>query len=53
MAGQSVVILNTAQAAYDLLDQRGSNYTNRPRLIMAAEILAGGIHVGFAPHGPL
>lgn len=53
MAGQSIVVLNTAQAAFDLFDSRGSNYTDRPKLIMAAEILAGNIHVGFVPHGPL
>ncbi|KAK7683860.1 hypothetical protein QCA50_013238 [Cerrena zonata] len=53
MLGQPVVVLNTAQAAFDLLDQRGTNYTDRPKLIMAAEILAGNIHVGFVPHGPL
>ena len=53
MLGQPIVVLNTAQVAFDLLDQRGSNYTDRPELIMAAEILAGNIHVGFVPHGPL
>lgn len=51
--GQSVLILNTAEAAFDLLDRRGSNYSDRPRLIMAAEILAGGVHVGFVPDGHL
>ncbi|KAJ7122981.1 cytochrome P450 [Mycena epipterygia] len=53
LAGQSVVILNTAEAAYDLFVVRGANFSDRPRLIMAGEILAGGIHVGFVPFGPL
>lgn len=48
-----MLILNTAEAAFDLLDRRGSNYSDRPRLIMAAEILAGGVHVGFVPDGHL
>ncbi|KAF9468308.1 cytochrome P450 [Collybia nuda] len=53
IAGKSLVILNTAETAFDLLDRRGSNYTDRPRLIMAGELLAGGVHIGFIPHGPL
>lgn len=51
--GRSVIVLNTAQAAFNFFDQQGSNYTDRPRLIMAGEILAGNIHVGFIPYGPL
>lgn len=53
VAGKSLLILNTAEIAFDLLDRRGSNYTDRPRLIMAGELLAGGIHIGFVPHGSL
>lgn len=53
LAGKSVVVLNSAEAAFDLLDQRGSNYSNRPELIMASKILAGGVHIGFVPYGIL
>ncbi len=53
IGGKSIIVLGTAEAASELLDARGSNYTDRPRLIMAGEILGGGIHVGFVPYGDL
>ncbi|KAI0087382.1 cytochrome P450 [Irpex rosettiformis] len=41
--GQHIVVLNTYEAAGDLFD-RGSNiYNDRPRLVMANEILGGGV----------
>lgn len=32
--GQPVVVLNSVQAAVDLLDKRGSNYCDRPRFVL-------------------
>ena len=36
--GQSLVFLNTAEAAFDLLDKRGSIYSDKPSLVMAGEL---------------
>ncbi|KAI0037071.1 cytochrome P450 [Vararia minispora EC-137] len=35
-----VIVLGTAQAAWDLLDKRSDIYSSRPRFIMAGEILS-------------
>ncbi|KAJ7671941.1 cytochrome P450 [Mycena rosella] len=51
LAGQPVVILNTYKAAADLFDRRSTIYSDRPRLIMASEILTGGIFMIFAKYG--
>ncbi|TFB01003.1 Cytochrome P450 1A1 [Trichoderma ghanense] len=32
--GQSVIVLNSVQAATDLLDKRGANYCDRPRFVL-------------------
>jgi hypothetical protein len=36
--GQSLVFLNTTEAAFDLLDKRGSIYSDKPSLVMAGEL---------------
>ena len=36
--GQSVVFLNTAEAATDLLDKRGLIYSDKPSFVMAGEL---------------
>jgi hypothetical protein len=36
--GKQVVVLNSAQAAVDLLDKRSSNYSDRPRFVMFVEM---------------
>ncbi|KAK7044096.1 hypothetical protein VNI00_007812 [Paramarasmius palmivorus] len=47
-----VVVLGTAQAAWDLLEKRGDIYSSRPRNIMANEILSGGMRGIGMPYGP-
>jgi hypothetical protein len=32
--GQPIVVLNSVQAARDLLDRRGANYCDRPRFTL-------------------
>ncbi|KAI0700086.1 cytochrome P450 [Cytidiella melzeri] len=49
--GQQIVVLNTSKAAADLFDRRSNIYSDRPRLIMAGEILTGGIFMVFARYG--
>jgi hypothetical protein len=42
-AGQPMVVINSLNPAYELLERRSSNYSDRPRYIMALEILNGGL----------
>ncbi|KAJ7653935.1 cytochrome P450 [Mycena polygramma] len=50
VAGQSILIMNTHKVAADLLDRRGSIYSNRPRWIVASEILTGGLLMVFTQY---
>jgi len=36
--GQGLVFLNTAEACADLLDKRGTIYSDKPNLIMCGEL---------------
>lgn len=51
LAGQPAIVLNTGKVCADLMDRRSIIYSDRPRFIMAAEILTGGMLVGFANYG--
>jgi hypothetical protein len=42
-AGQPIVVCNSLRTAFDLLERRSANYSDRPRFIMAQEILTGGL----------
>ncbi|EEB90484.1 hypothetical protein MPER_11305, partial [Moniliophthora perniciosa FA553] len=50
VAGQDIVIMNSHKVAADLLDRRGPIYSNRPRWIVASEILTGGLLVVFTQY---
>ena len=45
-AGQPIVVCNSLKSSFELLERRSGNYSDRPRFIMAQEILNGGL--GFA-----
>nr|BAK09449.1 cytochrome P450 [Postia placenta] len=51
IGGQPVVVLNTHKVAGDLLDRRATNYSDRPRLIVAGETLTRGILLGLTRYG--
>ncbi|KAJ3552235.1 hypothetical protein NM688_g4258 [Phlebia brevispora] len=51
LAGKNVVVLNSLKAARDLLDRRSAIYSDRPRLIMANEIMMGGKAIPLMPYG--
>ncbi|KAI0700095.1 cytochrome P450 [Cytidiella melzeri] len=51
--GQHMVVVNSHKVAGDLFDRRSQIYSDRPRLIMAGEILTGGIFMVFARWGNL
>lgn len=36
--GRKIIYLNTAEVAFDLLDKRGSIYSDKPRMVMAGEL---------------
>jgi hypothetical protein len=42
VAGQPAIVLNSIKSAFDLLERRADNYSDRPRLIMAQDILSNG-----------
>lgn len=42
-AGQPVVVCNSLKSAFEIFDRRSANYSDRPRFVMAQEILSGGL----------
>jgi hypothetical protein len=49
-AGQPMIVCNSLKSAFELLERRSGNYSDRPRLIMAQEILNGGLLLGLLGH---
>ncbi|KAH9015708.1 cytochrome P450 [Lactarius hengduanensis] len=45
--GHPTIVLNSLKPAVELLERRSNNYSDRPRLIMAQEILSKGLVMGF------
>jgi hypothetical protein len=52
-AGRPIIVLNTQKVAADLLDRRAGIYSDRPRNIVAAQILCGGLAMVFQNYGTL
>ncbi|KAI5918504.1 cytochrome P450 [Camillea tinctor] len=50
MGGQSIIVLSTNQATQDLLAKKGAQYSHRPRLIMAFELVAKYMHMLWRPY---
>ncbi|KZT03210.1 cytochrome P450 [Laetiporus sulphureus 93-53] len=46
-----VLILNSAQAAFDLLEKRGSKYSDRPRFVLINELIGFDPNLSFMPYG--
>ncbi|KAI0717572.1 cytochrome P450 [Cerioporus squamosus] len=46
-----VVVINKAEIAWDLLQKRGEIYSSRPRLVLAHEIVSGGMRGVTMPYG--
>ncbi|KAJ8507836.1 hypothetical protein ONZ45_g9819 [Pleurotus djamor] len=53
IAGQNTIVLGTHKAAADLLDRRAGIYSDRPRNIVANELLTGGMVFAFAQHNDI
>ncbi|KAI0161224.1 cytochrome P450 [Xylariaceae sp. FL1272] len=45
MAGQPLIVLSSNQAAQDLLNRRSGQYSDRPRMVMAGELVTKGMHM--------
>lgn len=50
MGGQPLVVLSTHQAAHDLLNRRSARYSDRPRMVMAGELVTRGMHMLLRPY---
>ncbi|EXJ93802.1 hypothetical protein A1O1_02195 [Capronia coronata CBS 617.96] len=48
--GRSIIILNSVEAAHDLLDKKGQNYADRPRFVLF-EVMGWGITLTFLRWG--
>ena len=44
-AGQPIVVCNSLKSAFELLERRSANYSDRPRFIMGHEIMSGGLSI--------
>ena len=51
--GQPMIVINSLNTASELLDRRTNIYSDRPRQIVAHEILCGGLLSAFMPYGDL
>ncbi|KAI8945902.1 putative O-methylsterigmatocystin oxidoreductase [Xylaria longipes] len=49
--GRSIIILNSIEAAHDLLDKRGANYADRPRFVLF-EVMGWGVTLTFLRWSP-
>lgn len=47
MAGQPLIVLSTQEAAHELLGRRSARYSDRPRMVMANELVTKGLHLLF------
>ena len=50
---QPIIVANSHKAAAELLGRRANVCSDRPRLIVANEILCGGLLYAFIPYGDL
>jgi cytochrome P450 len=51
MLGRSIIVLNSVQAARDLMDKRGVNYADRPRFVLF-EVMGWGVTLTFLRWSP-
>ena len=51
--GQPIIVINSHKVAAELLSRRANVYSDRPRLIVANDILCGGLLYAFMPYGDL
>ncbi|KAG8156933.1 hypothetical protein KVR01_013155 [Diaporthe batatas] len=50
MAGRPLVVLSSHKAAHGLLSLRSSRYSDRPRMVMASDLITKGMHILMRPY---
>ncbi|KAA1093923.1 hypothetical protein PGT21_002897 [Puccinia graminis f. sp. tritici] len=53
MGSSDLIVLGSPKAAVDLLEQRSSKYSSRPRNIMSSEYVSKGLRLTFMPYNDL
>ena len=51
--GSPTIVFNSLKPAVELLERRSNNYSDRPRFIMAQEILSKGLVMAFMNYNTL
>jgi hypothetical protein len=51
--GQPIIVFNSLKSASELLDRRANIYSDRPRLIVAHEVLGGSLFTAFMRYGDM
>jgi hypothetical protein len=49
--GQPIIVLHSLKAAFELLDRHADIYSDRPRFIVAQDILCGGLFTALMSYG--
>ena len=53
VVGKPTIVFNSLKSASEVLERRASNYSGRPRLIVASEILNQSLGLALMNHGEL
>ncbi|TDL23203.1 cytochrome P450 [Rickenella mellea] len=51
MFGQSIIIINSYEMAFDLFERRSYNYSDRPSNVMVGDLVGYSFHFGFMRYG--
>lgn len=51
--GQPILVINSLNTAFELFDRHANIYSDRPRYIVAGEILCGGLFTAFMSYGDM
>ncbi|KIO15806.1 hypothetical protein M407DRAFT_86728, partial [Tulasnella calospora MUT 4182] len=52
LPGSNLLIINSYDVAYELLDKRGTLYADRPRMVMMGELIGASRATPLRPYGP-
>jgi len=50
-AGQPTIVLNSLKSSFELLERRAITYSDRPRFIMALDVLSQGLLISLMGYG--
>jgi hypothetical protein len=49
--GKPIIVIHSLKAAFELFDRRANIYSDRPRYIVAQDILCGGLFTALMSYG--